>query len=131
MFINLPQVDLETSVQLVSKYDFLPQLSFPQCEPLQATYKTWLLGVIITSDLNWTKHSNDITKQATKKLWVLIRFKSTTDQHSGLTKEQSQKLEVMQKNAFVIILWNQYTNYEITLNIESLDIRQTDLGEAL
>ena len=123
---------------LSQKHDFLPQLSFPQCEPLEVIYKTRLLGVTITSDLNWSEHINDITKQATKKLWVLIRFKAvggTTDQlltvyktrirstlefaalvfHCGLTKEQSQKLEMVQKKALVIMLSNQYTNYETAL----------------
>ena len=138
---------------LSQKHDFLPQLSFPQCEPLEVIYKTRLLGVTITSDLHWSEHINDITKQATKKLWVLIRFKAvggTTDQlltvyktrirstlefaapvfHSGLTKEQSRKLEMVQKKALVIILSNQYTNYETaltTLNIERLDIRRIEL----
>ena len=135
------------------KLDFLPQLSFPNCEPLEVIYKTRLLGVTITSDLSWSEHVNDITLRATKKLSVLIRFKAvggTTDQlltvytskirsilefaapvfHSGLTKKQSQKLEMVQKKAFVIILSNLYINYETaltTLNMERLDSRRTEL----
>ena len=131
----------------------LPQLSFPNCEPLEVIYKTRLLGVIITSDLSWSDHINDVTMRATKKLWVLIRFKAvggTTDQlltvyttrtrstlefaapvfQSGLTKEQSRKLEMVQKKAFAIILSNQYFNYETaltTLNMERLDSRRTEL----
>ena len=69
----------------------------------------------------------DMTKRATKKLWILVRFKSlggTQDQllkvyqsrirttlefaapvfNSGLTKDQSRMIETVQKKAFVLIL---------------------------
>ena len=58
------------------KYDFLPQINFPDCEPLEVIYHTKLLGITISSDLTWSLHTEDITKRATKKLWVLVRFKS-------------------------------------------------------
>ena len=65
------------------KFNFLPQLSFPNCDPIEVIYETRLLGVIITSNLSWSSHVDDISKRATQKLRVLIRFKSlggTTDQ---------------------------------------------------
>ena len=65
------------------KFDFLPDLHFPNSEPLEVIYETRLLGVILSSNLSWCAHVNDITKRATRKLWILIRFKSlggTTDQ---------------------------------------------------
>ena len=67
------------------KFDFLPQLHFPSCDPLEVIYSTRLLGVTITSDLSWSTHVNDITMRASQKLWVLIRSKTlgaTTDQLS-------------------------------------------------
>ena len=105
----------------VSKnFGFLPQLNFPGEEPLEVIYQTRLLGVILSSDLTWTAHTKDITSRAAKKLWILIRFKGlggTRDQllsvyqlrirstlefaapvfHSSLTKEQSSKIEMVQK----------------------------------
>ena len=65
------------------KLDFLPQLHFPDCDPLEVIYETKLLGVTLTSNLSWSSHVNDITRRATQKLWVMIRFKSlggTTEQ---------------------------------------------------
>jgi hypothetical protein len=93
------------------KFDFLPQLNFPNCDPLEVIYSTRLLGVTLTSNLTWADHVDDMCKRATKKLWVLIRFKAlggSRDQmlkvfqtcvrstlefaapvfHSGLTKDQ-------------------------------------------
>ena len=133
--------------------DFLPQLSFPGGEPLEVIYSTRLLGVIITSDLSWSSHINDITLRATKKLWILIRFKSlgaTSQQlltvyftrvrstleflapvfHSSLTQTQSAKIEMVQKKALAIVLGQAYTSYEAALlnfTIERLDIRREKL----
>ena len=66
------------------KFDFLQLLSFPDCNPLEVIYETRLLGVTLTSN-----HVSDIRKRATKKLWVLIRFKS-------LGGSQDQLLKVFQ-----------------------------------
>ena len=136
------------------KFDFLPQLHFPLHEPLVVIYETRLLGVTISSNLSWSAHVNDITMRATKKLWVLIRFKSlggSTDQlvtvyrtrvrstlefaapvfHCGLTKDQSRQIEMVQKKAMAIILGSEYTNYEYALskvNLERLDTRRTTLS---
>ena len=111
-------------------------------------------GVILTSNLTWTAHVDDITKRATKKLWVMIRFKSlggSTDQllkvyqarirstlefaapvfHSGLTQDQSRQIEMVQKKAFAIILGKRYTGYNsalATLSQEPLNIRRENLS---
>ena len=134
-------------------YDFTPQLHFPNSEALEVIYETKLLGVTITSNLSWSSHVEDICRRATKKLWVLVRFKSlggTTEQlltvyqtrirstlefaapvfHSGLTLDQSRQLEMIQKKALVIILGVNYTSYESALselNVERLDHRRTEL----
>jgi hypothetical protein len=138
---------------LSKKYDFLPQLSFPDQEPLEVIYKTKLLGVTLSSDLSWQAHIDDITKRATKKLWVMIRFKilgGSSEQllsvyqlrvrstlefaapvfHSGLTQDQSRQVEMVQKKAFAIILGRNYGSYETaleTLQQERLDTRRTSL----
>ena len=134
-------------------YDFTPQLHFPNSEALEVIYETKLLGVTITSNLSWSRHVEDICRRATKKLWVLVRFKSlggTAEQlltvyqtrirstlefaapvfHSGLTLDQSRQLEMVQKKALVIILGVNYINYESALSelhMERLDHRRTEL----
>ena len=136
------------------KFDFLPQLHLPDSDPLEVIYETKLLGVTISSDLTWTSHVNDIVTRATKKLWTLIRFKnlgaSTTQLitvyqtrirstlefaapviNSALTKEQSNKMEMVQKKALAIILSGNYNNYVSALNqvgLERLDKRRHDLS---
>ena len=111
------------------------------------------MGVTITSNLSWSRHVEDICRRATKKLWVLVRFKSlggtkvqllTVYQarirstlefaapvfHSGLTLDQSRQIEQVQKKAFAIILGADYIDYESALselNMERLDCRRTEL----
>ena len=125
-------------------YDFLPQLYFPGCSPLEVIYETRLLGVTLTSNLSWSNHILDITRRATKNLWVLIRFKTlggTIEQlstvyqtrirsilefaspvfHSSLTKEQSKLIESTQKKALAIILGRNYNCYEYALSFLGLD----------
>ena len=135
------------------KYDFLPQLYFPDCDPLKVIYETKLLGVTITSNLSWASHVNEICSRASKKLWVLVRFKllgGTTAQllavyitrirsilefacpvfHSGLTKDQSQQIELVQKKSLAVILGKGYQCYESALKqlqLERLDYRRTNL----
>ena len=135
-------------------FDFLPLLNFPGEDPLEVIYSTKLLGVTITSDLSWNEHVQNISKQATKKLWILVRFKAlggSTDQllkvyqtrvrstlefaapvfYGGLTKAQSRKLEAVQKKSFAIILGNEYNSYEsalTTLKQEKLETRRENLA---
>ena len=138
---------------LSKKHDFLPQLNFPDLPPLDVIYETKLLGITLASDLSWWPHINDITKRATSKLWVLVRFKSlggTVEQlvqiyqthirstlefaapvfHSSLTKEQSRKVERVQKKALIIILGSKYQCYKsglAQLHLERLDLRRLTL----
>ena len=69
-----------------TKFDFLPQFSVLNCEPLEVIYQTRLLGVILTSDLSWTAHVADIARRATGKLWVVIRFKDLVGSCDQLLK---------------------------------------------
>ena len=136
------------------KHDFLPQLNFPGGEPLGVIYETKLLGVTLCSDLSWRAHVDDISRRATSKLWVLVRFKllgGSTEQlvkvyqtrvrstlefaapvfNGGLTKEQSRQIESIQKKAFAVILGRSYTSYEsalLTLELDRLDDRRLKLS---
>ena len=51
--------------------------------------------------------------------------------YGGLTKEQSRKLEAVQKKSFAIIFGNEYNSYEsalATLNQEKLETRRENLA---
>ena len=155
---NLMRINLKKTKILPfntsKKLDFLPQLNFPGSDPLEVIYETRLLGVTLSSNLSWTAHINDITKRATNKLWILVRFKTlggSSDQllkvfqtrvrstlefaapvfHSGLTQEQSRQMEMVQKKAFAVILGRGYMSYEsalLTLKQERLDTRRQNLS---
>ena len=130
------------------KLDFIPELYFPDCESLDVIYQTKLVGVIVDSSLSWGPHVDYSVKNASSKLWLLIRFKSrgaSQDQlltlyqlkirciaefaapafHGALTVDQSNCLEMIQKKAFVIILGSRYKNYNNALKILSQEKLQT------
>ena len=90
-------------------------------------YQTKLVGLIVSSNLSWGPHVDYTAVNASKKLWLLVRFKNrggSQDQlltlyqlkirsiaefaapafHGALTVQQSNDLEMIQKKAFAIIL---------------------------
>ena len=95
-----------------------------------------------------------MTQRATAKLWILVRFKrlggSQTQLlkvyqarirsilefasllfNSGLTKQQSNQIEMVQKKAFAVILGRKYQDYEHALHSlqqERLDTRRAQLS---
>ena len=134
--------------------DFTPSLSFPGSCPLEVIYQTKLVGVIVDSSLSWGPHVEYTVKNATKKLWQLVRFKNlgaTQDQlltlyhlkircitefacpafHGALTQQQSNDIEMIQKKALAIILGSEYKNYSNALRAlsqETLHTRRTNLA---
>ena len=153
MRINLKKTKI-LHFNTTKKFDFLPQLNFPGSTPLEVIFETRLLGVTLSSNLSWTADINDITKRATDKLWILVRFKTlggSSDQllkvfqtwvlstlefvapvfNSGLIQEQSRQMKMVQKKAFAVILGSGYLSYEsalLTLKQERLDIRRQNLA---
>ena len=120
------------------KRDFTPTLSIDG-EEIDLVEEMKLLGVIITSDLKWSKNTQYTTKRGYNKLWILRRLKqngantkelcdiyqkhvrsileySAVVWHAGLTKIYSTNLERVQKSAFSIILGKEYKSYEYSLN---------------
>ena len=69
--------------------DFIPELFFPGGDPIDVIYQTKLVGVIVDSTLSWGPHVEYIVKNASKKLWLLIRFKNL-----GATQDQLLKLYI-------------------------------------
>ena len=130
------------------KWDFPPELLFSDGVQLDCMSETTLLGVVISQDLRWAKNTEFICQKARQKLWILRRmlnFQLNIHQlfdvyikevrsllelavpvwHSGLTKQQSNDIERVQKLAFRIILGDNYANYETACDILYADTLET------
>ena len=117
--------------------DFTPKLEIDG-DPIDVVEEIKLLGVKLTSDLNWNENTMYITKRAYNKLWMIRRLKlnganrkelldiyekhvrsvvenSAVVWHPGLTKINTTEIERVQKSAFAIILGKDYHNYEHAL----------------
>ena len=57
-----------------NKNDFSPELKI-DAVLLEMVKELKLLGVIVTSDLKWHRNTENITKKAYKRLWILKRLK--------------------------------------------------------
>ena len=135
------------------KYDFSPQLGFNDKDDddvLEIVEELRLLGVVITSNLNWQAHVDHMCQKAFNRLWMIRRLKplgATVDElievyqtqircllefavaawNSGLTKAQINQLERVQKCALAIILQDDYVDYGHALssvNLKSLQDRR-------
>ena len=97
-----------------------------------------LLGVIIQANLRWNSHVNEIIKKASRKFYLirsLKRFNAPRKDlltlytsyirptleycvhlwNSGITVQQSNDIEMIQKRALRIILSDQYVSYRNAL----------------
>ena len=134
------------------KYDFHPNLKVSQTE-LEVVEEMKLLGVVITSNLSWNANTKQIVSKAAGRLWLLRRLKNLGASHeqlldvynkqirsilefaavvwhAGLTKENENKIERVQKSAFAIVLAKNYHTYEeacTTLGMTSLKTRRIQL----
>ena len=134
------------------KYQFTTRLSI-KGENLEVIDSTKLLGTIITNDLKWNENTATIVQKANARMELLRRVasfgasvedlkliyilfvrshleQSATVWHSGLTQENRNDLERVQKSALKVILQQKYENYEKALNylnIESLENRRKEL----
>ena len=103
-----------------------------------------LLGTILTDDLKWTRNTNNIVKKANKRMEILrkisyfgaswddlkniyiLYIRSLLEQscvvwHSGLSAENKEDLERIQKSALKLILKEKFISYKNALNILELD----------
>ena len=113
-------------------------------ELLETVTETKLLGTVVTNNLKWDKNTENIVKKANKRMELLRRIapfgtnkeemknlyilyiRSLLEQscvvwHSGLTLENSQDLERVQKTALKLILKEEYNSYESALKILDLE----------
>ena len=112
-----------------------------------------LVGVMVSSDLRWTKNTEYICQKAMQRMWVLRRMKGVKLDaeylldtykkeirsllelavpvwHSGLTVKQASDIERVQKTALHIVLGEDFINYDMACTIaeiEPLDIRREQL----
>ena len=98
-----------------------------------------LLGTQLTSDLRWSRNTDEMVSKAMKKMWLLRRLKilkldrntileyyikeirPLVEQcvpvwNSGLTGSHNKEIEKVQKVACRIILGSNYVNYQIACN---------------
>ena len=123
-------------------------------ENIDTVEETKLLGTIITSDLKWKRNTEEIVKDANKRMRILhaaakftskiadlktiynmfIRSKlehSSVVWSSSLTQEESDDLERIQKAAIKVMLGTQYEDYNKALkflNMKSLVQRRQVLS---
>ena len=136
------------------KYDFLPQISVRDdgC-PLELVENYKLLGVHLRSDLKWSDNTDNITRTAYERLWMVRRLRQLLASihdlldvyfkqirrvletavpawHSLLTKSERYQIERVQKTALHMILGDGYTSYSdalALLELKSLDERRKDM----
>ena len=125
-------------------YQFSTRLKL-EGEIMETVTDTKLLGTIVSNDLKWNKNTENIVKKANSRMELLRKVTSfgasyselvniyimyirslleqfCTVWHSGLTEENSQDLERIQKSALRIILQESYSTYENALNFLEIDI---------
>ena len=124
-------------------YKFSTRLAI-EGEILETVEETKLLGTVISNDLKWRKNTENIVKRANKRIELLRKIstfgaswnelkntyilyirslleQSCTVWNSGLTEEDKQDLERVQKSALKNILQENYDTYENALKILDLE----------
>ena len=140
-------------INFTNKYQFNTRLKLNN-EIIETVEETKLLGTILTSDLKWDRNTNNIVKKSYARLELLRKLagfnapkndmkqiyityirslleQSSNVWHSGLTLQNENYLERVQKVALRLILKEKYKSYENALNILQLDTlkqRRTDIS---
>ena len=122
---------------------------------LEIVNETKLLGTVVTNDLKWDRNVEEIVKKANRRLELLRKVssfgaslsdlkniyvlfirslleQSCTVWHSGLTVQNTEDLERIQKTSLKIILKEKYLSYEQALKVldlETLNVRRENLCE--
>ena len=125
------------------KYQFSTQFEI-EGEELETVQEAKLLGTIVTNNLKWDRNTEFIVKKANKRMELLRKIsgfganwedlkniyilyvrslleQSCTVWHSGLTLENNEDLERIQKCALKIILKEDYKTYENALKLLDLE----------
>ena len=125
-----------------NKKDFHPSLSVSGAA-LEVVEVYKLLGLIVQSDLKWSRNTEEMVKRAYRKLWMLRRLKQFGAQvpelllvyvaqirclleyvvpvwQGAITEKERTDLERVQKSALRIILGEQYGTYNKALKTSGL-----------
>ena len=125
------------------KSDFFPNLTLNDT-PLEVVEEIRLLGVMVSSDLSWRSNTSTMCQKAYSRLWMLRRLKplgASVDDlldvyekqircllefacavwTPGISKDEINQIERVQKAAFSIILAKNYKNYENALTVLESD----------
>ena len=108
------------------KYDFMPEVKLEKGDCLEVVSDLKILGVVISSNMNWKKNTDLVCKKGYSKLWIIRRLKilgasrktlldfyinfvrsileyAAPVWHPGLTETESNKIERIQKCALAQI----------------------------
>ena len=122
---------------------------------MEVVESTKLLGVVVHSDIRWYENTNYICKKGYQRLWMIRRLKNLGANelelldiyhkqvrsvlelavpvwHPGLTLQERDQIERVQKCALHIVLGESYGGYKNalkTLNCETLNTRREKLCE--
>ena len=135
------------------KWKFPPEVSFPGSENLEVVTQAKILGVTVSEDLKWGLNTENMVKKARKRLWILRRMRKLGLDNTvlkdvyikeirsvlefaapvwtgALIKNESKKIENVQKTVLKLILQNKYKDYITAcedLNLASLQKRREKL----
>ena len=123
--------------------------------PLELVKCAKILGLIVSNDLKWNEHVQQITKKARKRLYCLTQSKranvgtkellqfyitcirpiteyASPVFHNSLTNYLSNELEAIQQRALKIILpWTSYGEALSRVGLQTLYARRQELTESL
>ena len=132
--------------------DFLPNFAVER-QHIEVVEETKLLGLVISSDLSWSRNTDYMVGRCNSKMWVIRRLKNLGANESDLLDvyckqirsilefavpvwnssingEQISQIERIKKTALHIILGENYTSYRNALKksgLEKLSARRTKL----
>jgi len=124
-------------------FDFIPDCEI-NGKKIDTNEEIKILGLTLQNDLKWKSNTNNMTRKAYKRLWIIKRLKKAgankedlidvyTKQvrsvlefgvpvrNSGLSKEEISDIERVQKAFLHILLGKSYLNFENALQISDLD----------
>ena len=131
--------------------DFMPGITLDG-NSLEVVEEMPLLGLVLTSDLKWSRNTENMCKKAYNRMWLLRRLKAqgadtcdlkdifekqirsvlefgTPVYTAGLTNEDKNNIERVQRTAAHVILGVNYTDYKSALDYLSLDtLEQRRMG---
>ena len=151
-WVDTPLIGPAAAYPIHLKYQFTTNIKL-QNESLEIVNEKRILGVHLTSDLKWDKQVDILVKSANIRMrWLHSAKKFTEDRkilkqiytiyirsilenaatvwHSGLTQNNSENLERLQKAALRVICGKNYSTYENALsdmNMISLNDRRNKL----